>query len=155
MRNVNLSAREKFVKVAVKTGKEVLTLQELRALCDKNGLTFPQWYAKDMNYRAGRGLYRVPTELLSGASTPAPVAETVNLTAQVVKMPSEKISHGNRIANIVTDLETEDLVPKVYKNYVPFGNFDDLVSIVASKKFYPIFVTGHSGNGKTMSAEQA
>ena len=54
MRNVNLSAREKFVKVAVKTGKEVLTLQELRALCDKNGLTFPQWYAKDIDRKSTR-----------------------------------------------------------------------------------------------------
>jgi MoxR-like ATPase len=52
-------------------------------------------------------------------------------------------------------LDTESLVPNVYKNYVPFGHFDDLVSIIGSNQFYPIFITGHSGNGKTMSVEQA
>lgn len=67
------------------------------------------------------------------------------------KLPQE----GNRITNVITDLETENLVPSLYKNYVPFGHYDDLLQIIASNKFYPIFITGHSGNGKTMSVEQA
>jgi MoxR-like ATPase len=79
--------------------------------------------------------------------------------AQVLQMKkSEPIMptvSGNRITNIVTDLETENLVPKQYVNYVPFGNFDDLLSVVESKLFFPIFITGQSGNGKTMSVEQA
>jgi MoxR-like ATPase len=70
-------------------------------------------------------------------------------------MKQPEIKSGNRITNITTDLETENLVPSIYKNYVPFGNYDDLVQIIASKKFYPVFITGHSGNGKTMSVEQA
>lgn len=157
MRKVNSNVREQFIKVAVATGKEILTLQELKDLCEDNGLKFPQWYAKDLNYRAGRGMYRVPTDLSSNpAVVPAPVAApTINVQAQVLKMPQDKISHGNRIANVVTDLETEDLVPKAYKNYVPFGNYEDLVQIISSNKFFPIFITGHSGNGKTMSVEQA
>ena len=156
MRKSNVGVREQFVKVAVATGKEILTLQELKDLCEDNGLKFPQWYAKDLNYRAGRGLYRVPVDLLNGAPVvAAPAVETINMQATVLKMPQEKISHGNRIANVVTDLETENLIPKIYKNYVPFGHYDDLLQIIASKKFYPIFITGHSGNGKTMSVEQA
>lgn len=156
MRKVNSNVREQFIKVAVATGKEILTLQELKDLCEDNGLKFPQWYAKDLNYRAGRGLYRVPTDLSPNSVVPAPVAApTINAQAQVLKMPQDKISHGNRIANVVTDLETEDLIPKVYKNYVPFGNYEDLVQIISSNKFFPIFITGHSGNGKTMSVEQA
>jgi len=157
MRKVNSNVREQFIKVAVATGKEILTLQELKDLCEDNDLKFPQWYAKDLNYRAGRGMYRVPTDLSSNpAVVPAPVvAPTINVQAQVLKMPQDKISHGNRIANVVTDLETEDLIPKPYKNYVPFGNYEDLVQIISSNKFFPIFITGHSGNGKTMSVEQA
>lgn len=157
MRKVNSNVREQFIKVAVATGKEILTLQELKDLCEDNDLKFPQWYAKDLNYRAGRGMYRVPTDLSSNpAVVPAPVAApTINVQAQVLKMPQDKISHGNRIANVVTDLETEDLIPKPYKNYVPFGNYEDLVQIISSNKFFPIFITGHSGNGKTMSVEQA
>lgn len=156
MRKTNMNVREQFVKVAVATGKEILTLQELKDLCEDNDLKFPQWYAKDLNYRAGRGLYRVPTDLIAGSAvTAASEPVTVDMQAQVIKMPQERISQGNRITNVVTDLETEDLVPKVYKNYVPFGNYEDLVQIIRSKQFFPIFITGHSGNGKTMSVEQA
>jgi hypothetical protein len=68
---------------------------------------------------------------------------------------TETVSEPKRIGNVVTDLETENLVPKSYKNYVPFGNFDDLISIFNSNQFFPIFITGQSGNGKTMSVEQA
>jgi MoxR-like ATPase len=73
------------------------------------------------------------------------------MQAQVIEMPTTK----NRITSVITDLELEDIVPQVYKNYVPFGHFDDLISIIGSNQFYPIFITGHSGNGKTMSVEQA
>ena len=62
---------------------------------------------------------------------------------------------GSRIANVTTDLEVEDLIPTQYKNYVPFGNFDDVLSIVQSNTFFPVFITGQSGDGKTMSIEQA
>ena len=49
----------------------------------------------------------------------------------------------------------ERLIPSKDKNFVPFGNFSDLKKIVKSKVFYPAFITGLSGNGKTMSVEQA
>jgi hypothetical protein len=55
---------------------------------------------------------------------------------------------GNRIANVTTDLEIENLIPTQYKNYVPFGNFEDVLSIVQSSQFFPVFITGQSGNGK-------
>ena len=51
--------------------------------------------------------------------------------------------------------EVKNLVPEKDPNYVPFGNFNDLKKIINSKIFYPIFVTGLSGNGKTFSVEQA
>jgi MoxR-like ATPase len=47
------------------------------------------------------------------------------------------------------------MIPKSYKNYVPFGNFEDVLAIVNAQRFFPVFITGHSGNGKTMSIEQA
>lgn len=46
-------------------------------------------------------------------------------------------------------------VPKRDPNYVPFGNYDDVRTIIASSKFYPVFITGLSGNGKTMMVQQA
>ena len=139
MRTVNTEIREKFLSVAAATGKSVLSLNEIKDLCAENDLSLPQWYMKDVNNRAGRGLYKVPA-----------------LAAQVLPMKKiETVAEPKRIGNVVTDLETENLVPKSYKNYVPFGNFDDLISIFNSNQFFPIFITGQSGNGKTMSVEQA
>ena len=48
-----------------------------------------------------------------------------------------------------------NLVPETDTNFVPFGNFSDVKKVIASKLFYPIFITGLSGNGKTFSVEQA
>jgi hypothetical protein len=152
MRNNRVELKEKFSAMLVATGKSTVTKSEIKTICAKLGISGAQWFTKDESNRVGRGLYKVP-----GLATSAPVAETIDMSAQVMKMPQKNIvpNGGNRITNVITDLETENLVPAVYKNYVPFGNFDDLLSIIASKKFYPIFITGHSGNGKTMSAEQA
>jgi len=49
----------------------------------------------------------------------------------------------------------ENLVPSKDENFVPFGNFSDVKKIIKSKIFYPTFITGLSGNGKTFSVEQA
>jgi hypothetical protein len=78
------------------------------------------------------------------------------MKAEVIPMKDKKIEKSDKkILNVSTDLEETDLVPKVYKNYVPFGNFEDIFSIVKSNRFFPAFITGQSGNGKTMSIEQA
>jgi len=49
----------------------------------------------------------------------------------------------------------ENFIPEKDPNYVPFGNFASLKKIVQSKQFYPCFITGLSGNGKTLGVEQA
>ena len=51
--------------------------------------------------------------------------------------------------------EQQTLVPQKDSGFVPFGNFTDLKKIISSKIFYPVFITGMSGNGKTFSVEQA
>ena len=48
-----------------------------------------------------------------------------------------------------------NLIPAKDENYVPFGNFSDVKKIIKSGIFYPCFITGLSGNGKTVSVEQA
>ena len=46
-------------------------------------------------------------------------------------------------------------VPSKNAEFVPFGNYSPLKKIIQSKMFYPAFITGLSGNGKTLSVEQA
>jgi len=55
----------------------------------------------------------------------------------------------------VTEQEHTSLVPDKDTNYVPFGNFSDVKKVLQSNLFYPVFITGMSGNGKTFSVEQA
>ena len=49
----------------------------------------------------------------------------------------------------------ENFIPEKDPNYVPFGNFTSIKKIIQSKQFYPAFITGLSGNGKTLGVEQA
>ena len=49
----------------------------------------------------------------------------------------------------------QNLIPIKDENFVPFGNFTDVKKIIKSGIFYPTFITGLSGNGKTFSVEQA
>jgi len=152
MRTTKVEVREKFFALLTNLGKDTVTKSEIKQICSEIGISSVPWFTREESNRVGHGLYRVPN------SSAVPAAATIDMTAQVIKMPKQTESQpvvGNRIASVVTDLETENLVPKVYKNYVPFGNYDDLLKIVSSKQFYPIFITGHSGNGKTMSVEQA
>ena len=50
--------------------------------------------------------------------------------------------------------ELSGYVPEVDKNYIRWGNYDDVKKIVQEKVFYPIWITGLSGNGKTKMVEQ-
>ena len=147
--SVRAANRQKFIDALVSTGKDTVTLDEIKEVASSVGISQPYWFTNDVDNKIRRGVYRVPG--VSAVSQVAVPAETINMQAQVIEMPITK----NRIASVLTDLETENIVPQVYKNYVPFGHFDDLISIIGSNQFYPIFITGHSGNGKTMSVEQA
>ena len=49
----------------------------------------------------------------------------------------------------------QNLIPDKDDLFVKFGNFNDIKKVIQSKQFYPVFVTGLSGNGKTFSVEQA
>ena len=68
-----------------------------------------------------------------------------NLTIQEIERAYEAPA-AKKKANYVPDKD---------KTYVPFGNFTSVKKVISSKKFYPLFITGLSGNGKTLSVEQA
>ena len=140
---VRTEIREKFMSTLQALGKAEVTKAEIKSICANLGISGAQWFTKDESNRVGRGKYLVPNPAL------------ISMQANVVPMkkPVEHSSH--KIVNVVTDLDTTNLIPTPYRNYVPFGDFDDIVSIVKSNRFFPVFITGHSGNGKTMSIEQA
>ena len=74
-----------------------------------------------------------------------------NLTVQEGREILEKsIAQPTVLPNV-----EEDLIPAFDSTFVKFGNFNDVKKIISSKLFYPAFITGLSGNGKTFSVEQA
>ncbi len=141
--------REMFLNALTATGQSTVTLAEVNEVAASLGLPSPQWFTKDEANRIGRGMYKVPGSVVA-ESAPETIVEMVAQVIPMAKNDSEK-----RISTLVTDIQSINIVPEQYKNYVPFGNFKDILSIVESNKFFPVFVTGHSGNGKTMSIEQA
>jgi hypothetical protein len=54
-----------------------------------------------------------------------------------------------------TDTIQQNLIPEKDDTFVQFGNFPNLKKVIASRSFYPVFITGMSGNGKTFGVEQA
>ena len=74
---------------------------------------------------------------------------------QVVPQPEVVQEQSQSVVNLVaTNMEKQNLVPSKFEGFVPWGHFKDIKQIVKSGIFYPVFVTGLSGNGKTLMIEQ-
>jgi len=106
-------------------GTEVGT-SALRAAANAQGVSYATIVNRMEPYKTGRGEW--------------------NLTINEVRQQLEE--------NIVSD-PIQNLTPAKDKTFIPFGNFVDVKKIIKSRIFYPTFITGMSGNGKTMSVEQA
>ena len=127
-----------------------ITRQQVITVCDKYDLAWPVWLLKDPNRRAGRGVYFVHEH-----GTNAPVAKVAKKVAPVVSAPIESAVTVAMVApSVVSNNAEVSLVPEKATGYVPFGHFTDVRSIIKSRKFYPTYITGLSGNGKTMMIEQ-
>jgi midasin (ATPase involved in ribosome maturation) len=142
--------REKFISAICSLGSSTVTKTQINEICENLGISNPHWFTNDDSNRLSRGVYKVPFADVVAVDT----SQVVNMQAQVIPM-TKIVKSENKIQNVSTDLEETNLIPEVYRNYVPFGNFDDILSIVKSMRFFPVFISGHSGNGKTMSVEQA
>jgi hypothetical protein len=128
-------------------GKTELTRSEINEYIGKNSLPNPSWL-KSNTYKIARGIYSLPVD----GNDVSPVIKEVKQKSKVEK--AESVDTVNKAALIISSL-TGDIIPTKDDVFVPWGHFKDIKSIVSSKQFYPIFVTGLSGNGKTMNVQQA
>ena len=138
--------QQEFVDHAVeKFGTNELTVSQLKEANKKFGCKYaPQWLIKNSDYKIGKSLFKLPTE--------NDVVETKSSGESEKVLPASKIS--KEAAFVVSSL-VGDIVPKKDPVFVSFGNYPDLKSIIKSNMFYPVFITGLSGNGKTMGVTQA
>ena len=127
---------------------------QIKTICDKYDLPFPTWLRKDPTRQIARGVYAITEH---GAESSPQVAQKVAPAAKapVTKVPPAPAVKVAMVAPSVVATNAEvSLVPEKASGYVPFGHFNDVRSIIKSKKFYPTYITGLSGNGKTMMIEQ-
>ena len=118
--------------------KDTVTRAEINALVKKKVIKNPSWLKSD-KYKVDRGVY------------------TLNVDSKVDDKPKvveNKSTTESKAAYVVSSL-TDNVVPAKDNDFVNFGNYADIKNIVKSKKFYPVFITGLSGNGKTLAVTQA
>ena len=129
--------QKSVVEILYKTyNSETVTRTQINNLVADKKISNPNWLKTD-KYKVSRGLYKLPLS----------ADEVVTDNVEVEKSTSQA-------AYVVSSL-TDNVVPQKDKDFVSFGNFADVKNVITSKKFYPIFITGLSGNGKTLAVTQA
>jgi len=124
---------EILVKLSSFYKKDILSNQEIIDYINSNKLSMPYFIFRDESRKRGRGMYSLHTESEQVASVDNKV---------VALQPKKIVSH-------------ENFIPETDPTYVGFGFYESMVKIISSGVFYPIYVTGMSGNGKTMMITQA
>jgi hypothetical protein len=112
-------------------GSEI-TSGDLKGFCASRGLNYQTVSRRLESYKTARGRWNL-------------------------EVTQERVEEIERSFNNVSVLpEThQNLIPDKDDTFVKFGNFNDIKKIIQSRLFYPTFITGLSGNGKTFSVEQA
>ena len=129
-------------------GKSEISRSEINKFVKENGFKNPSWL-KSSTYKIGRGMYQLP---IDGVDIKVPQTTDSKVTQKTETAPVTETV--NQAAFIVSSL-TGNIVPVKDPVFVPWGHYKDIKQIVSSKQFYPIFITGLSGNGKTMNVQQA
>ena len=109
-----------------------VTSSDIRAWCAMNGTNYQTITNKMTDFKVGRGKWNLEV-------TKETVQELEVTYTAPAAMPAVE----------------QNLIPQKDDSFVKFGNFGDIKKIIESRVFYPTFITGLSGNGKTFSVEQA
>jgi len=127
-----------------KYGRVEITRSEINDFVKSGEISNPSWLKSD-KYKVSRGVYSLPIagNDFSPSLTDVPLVDE-----------TPKVETVSQAAFVVSSL-VGNIIPDKDPVFVPWGHFKDIKSIIASKVFYPIFVTGLSGNGKTMNVTQA
>ncbi|BCV07845.1 MAG: hypothetical protein CM15mL3_0660 [Kanaloavirus sp.] len=117
-----------------KTYGNKITTGDLRGYAAAHGVSYRSITKKITKYKTGRGKW--------------------NLTVSQARKQLEK-AVAAPAAPAATPVVERNLIPEKDDTFVKFGSFSDIKKIISSKLFYPTFITGLSGNGKTFGVEQA
>tara|TARA_B100001245_G_C22884231_1_gene425337 strand:- start:571 stop:1755 length:1185 start_codon:yes stop_codon:yes gene_type:complete len=131
-------------------GTGVFTRKQIIEIATGLGIGFPAWLINKPTFKVDRGVYNLaPMFQGSGLNvqTAPVVAPRVPLEVVETQLPAELVQAKLKV-------EVEDLIVAKDKTFVPFGFYRDLKKVLQGNLFYPIYISGLSGNGKTTMAEQ-
>ena len=138
---IKLTPRKKmFVESAAEMFGDgsVISKDQIRIAAEKVGVPYPSWMSRT---KVGYNQHKLPS------------LDMTNLVVSAVTAPVT--NEPDTVMNLVaSNLEKQNLVPAPFVGFVPWGNYANLKKIVKSGMFYPVFITGLSGNGKTLMVEQ-
>ena len=145
--------QKEFVDYASKKfGSNTLTVSQLKEANKHFGCKYaPQWLIKNADFKVGKSLFKLPSENDSVNTT---TVSLPNVQTEKV-LETAPVPETNKEAAYVVSSLVGNIVPEKDPVFVSFGNYPDVKSIIKSKMFYPVFITGLSGNGKTMGVTQA
>ena len=122
---------------------------DILSVVEESGIAYPQWLVKGDTLKKSRGLFHLPNdrgeigEVATIQNTSGPIPSEIRQA--VVQMAPSAVG--------VMD-EQDSYVPEKFEGYVPWGNFNILKEVIKSRIFYPMFITGLSGNGKTLMVKE-
>lgn len=120
--------------------KDILSRQEIADFVanSNNKYSFPHWLCNTATLRVGRGMYRLP-DTAADASNASVIASAI---ADITK------------PRVVAVEDSMNYIPDGIEGYYPFGNHNDIMQIILSRRFCPVFISGLSGCGKTTTVLQ-
>ena len=134
-----LSPRKKlFVDAAsAKFGVgSIISKAQVKETCDELNIPLAGWFLG--RYKVNYNQFKLPVDEEA-------VVPTIN---------SPSIEDEAVVNLVATNMDKQDLVPTKFIGFVAWGNYPTLKKVVNSNMFYPVFITGLSGNGKTLMIEQ-
>ena len=146
----SLSAFRSFV------GSETFTrqdYQEFKPKAKEMGVILPRFLIRNnFSEKVDRGEWKFPE--INGTSS-TPIVEENTTVSLATHATAARAETTEMVTNVIEfPMNSESYVPAKVNGYVKFGHYADVKTIKKSGNFYPIFITGLSGNGKTMMIEQ-
>ena len=136
---INLTPqKQKFVDSASELfgAGSIINKQQVKDASAKVGIPTARWFMK--SGRVGYNQFQLPIEKVDTVQTSTPTNDAVSTAVNLV----------------ATNMDKQNLVPQKFEGFVSWGHHNTIKQIVKSGLFYPVFVTGLSGNGKTLMIEQ-
>jgi len=144
--------KDLFVKYLIENPENFFSEKKIKRsvviqICEEKNIPIPYWLISPANRTNERGFFHIPNWMLD-------MKNASKLEQKEEKLEMVKSRKSEKFDSVIPVQSENSFVPAINRNYVKFGYHDDLTQIIKSKIFYPVYIAGLSGNGKTFMVEQ-